>query len=121
MSKYRFIGNPDDYSSDFKIKKGDILDSEYVPADWRYNIQGAVISNPNDWELVEDESNNIQPNHYKGNGIQPIDLIESMNMSFNQGNIIKYVSRYKNKNGLEDLQKAKFYLERLILEEQNKQ
>ena len=66
-------------------------------------------------------SNNIKPNHYKGKTVQPIDLIESMNMNFNQGNIIKYVSRYKDKNGIEDLKKAEWYLQRLIKEYEKKQ
>jgi hypothetical protein len=35
-------------------------------------------------------------------------------MNYLEGNIIKYVSRYKNKNGIEDLNKAKWYLEKLI-------
>jgi len=58
--------------------------------------------------------NKINPKHYKGKDIQPIDLIDSMELDFYQGNIVKYVSRYKNKNGIEDLKKAKWYLERLI-------
>jgi hypothetical protein len=59
-------------------------------------------------------SDNIKPNHYKGSDVQPIDLIDSMDLSFYEGNIVKYVSRWKNKNGVEDLIKAKWYLERLI-------
>ena len=35
-------------------------------------------------------------------------------MSFLEGNVVKYVTRYRMKNGLEDLEKAKWYLERLI-------
>jgi hypothetical protein len=51
--------------------------------------------------------------HYQM-GIPPIDYIEANNLSFIEGNIVKYVSRYKDKNGIEDLQKAKWYLEKLI-------
>ena len=59
------------------------------------------------------------PDHYN-EGIETIDYIESWGMDFNQGNVIKYVSRYKLKGGLEDLKKAQWYLERLIqLEEKN--
>jgi hypothetical protein len=53
------------------------------------------------------------PNHYT-KGIECIDFIDSWDMSFIEGNIIKYVTRYKFKNGLEDLKKARFYLDRLI-------
>jgi len=48
--------------------------------------------------------------HYENCAIQPIDYITANNMSFLEGNIIKYVTRYKAKNGLEDLLKAQQYL-----------
>jgi len=54
-----------------------------------------------------------QPDHYK-NKIQPVDYIEAHELNFTEGCIIKYVSRYKKKNGLEDLKKAEWYLQRLI-------
>ena len=53
-------------------------------------------------------------NHYTLMAIDPLTYIEANNLGFIEGNIIKYVSRYQNKNGIEDLQKAKHYLERLI-------
>lgn len=53
--------------------------------------------------------------HYIGEGIQPIEFITSNNMSFSQGNIIKYIHRYKSKGGREDLLKARHYID-LILE-----
>jgi hypothetical protein len=55
----------------------------------------------------------IDPIYYKTK-IQAIDIIEANNLGFHEGNIIKYVLRYKGKNGIEDLHKAKWYLERLI-------
>lgn len=60
---------------------------------------------------------NINPQHYQL-AIQPIDYIVKNNLDFLEGNVIKYVSRYKQKNGLEDLLKAKKYLE-LLIERQN--
>lgn len=57
--------------------------------------------------------------HYTNNGIQPIEIMRK-NMSkdeyrgFLMGNIIKYPMRYKDKNGIEDLKKAKTYLTWLI-------
>jgi hypothetical protein len=53
------------------------------------------------------------PNHYT-QGIECWDYIVSHDMSYLEGNIIKYVTRYKHKNGLQDLHKAKQYLEKLI-------
>lgn len=52
--------------------------------------------------------------HYADCGIEPIDFIKANNMDFLEGNIIKYVARYKRKNGLEDLNKAQVYLNWLI-------
>lgn len=56
----------------------------------------------------------FEQEHYSKNKIQPIDYILANDMDFVSGNIIKYVTRYKHKNGLEDLKKAKHYLEILI-------
>lgn len=60
-------------------------------------------------------------NHYKGNAIEPWDFIASNNMGFLDGNAVKYISRYKQKNGVEDLQKAIHYLEKLIEVEKAKE
>ena len=54
--------------------------------------------------------------HYKL-PIQPWDYIHTNGIGYLAGNVIKYVSRYKQKNGLEDLYKAKHYIEKLIEEE----
>lgn len=53
------------------------------------------------------------PNHYN-EGIEAWDYIISHNMNFLEGNIIKYITRYKHKNGLEDLKKVRQYLDKLI-------
>lgn len=55
------------------------------------------------------------PPHYKAGGIETIDFIEAKNLGYNLGNVVKYVSRADLKgNKLEDLQKAKWYLDRAI-------
>jgi hypothetical protein len=65
----------------------------------------------------------INPDHYKTGGIETIDYIKAK-LTKEQfegyliGNLIKYTSRYRNKNGLEDLHKAEWYLCRLIKEMQ---
>lgn len=46
--------------------------------------------------------------------IQPWDFIIANNLSFLQGNIIKYICRYNDKGGVEDLYKAEHYLKKLI-------
>ena len=62
-------------------------------------------------------SDAVNPKHYKTGKVEPIDLIDSMNLGFYEGNVVKYVARWKAKNGLEDLRKAQWYLERLIKNE----
>lgn len=47
--------------------------------------------------------------HYKNLKIQPIELITIADLNFFQGNIVKYISRYNSKNGVEDVKKAKHY------------
>ena len=54
--------------------------------------------------------------HYKKYKIQPNEFISSNNLSFFQGNVIKYVIRYKDKNGTEDLKKIIHYCELEIKE-----
>ena len=58
----------------------------------------------------------IRPSHYAFDEgvIECIDYIESHAFDFVEGNIIKYVTRYQHKNGIEDLKKARWYLDRLI-------
>ena len=53
------------------------------------------------------------PEHYT-QGIEMWEYSYSHNLSFFEGNIIKYVTRWKHKGGLEDLKKAKAYLDKLI-------
>ncbi len=52
--------------------------------------------------------------HYSRHPIQPIEFIEAAQLGYHEGNVVKYLSRWKNKNGLEDLKKARWYLDRLI-------
>lgn len=60
-------------------------------------------------------SDNINPAHYSRQPITPLEYIVANKMGFIEGNIIKYVSRYKGKNGVEDLKKAQWYINKLIL------
>jgi hypothetical protein len=64
-----------------------------------------------------EESNNItRPEHYNVGGIEPAEFMESIGIAedYYAGNIIKYASRYKKKNGIEDIRKAKQYCTMLI-------
>jgi len=61
--------------------------------------------------------NQVGGSHYTNMKISPLEYIEANNIGFSEGNIIKYISRYKEKNGLEDLYKARQYLDVVIKRE----
>ena len=52
--------------------------------------------------------------HYKKQTIQPWDYIVGNNLGYLEGNVVKYVSRWRDKGGVEDLRKARHYLDKLI-------
>jgi len=60
------------------------------------------------------EMSQVGGNHYENKIVQPIEYIEANDLGFCEGNIVKYITRYKEKNGIEDLRKAEWYLKRLI-------
>ena len=86
-------------------------------------------------EVVPRENSDMvnHPPHYQSEtGLEVIDVIEAFTFNLkgieatDTGNIIKYICRWKEKNGLQDLNKAKWYLEHLIahiekMEKENEQ
>lgn len=101
----------------FMIHAGDIHAGEpqkppvYIPEGV---VQGAHL-NPK--QIGHDPVNS--PSHYTKGGIEPLEYIQAK-LTAEQydgyliGNILKYVSRWQHKNGVEDLKKAAFHLDRLI-------
>ena len=59
-------------------------------------------------------ANDHGPGHYKDKPMQPWDFIVSNNLGYLEGNVIKYLTRWRQKGGVEDLLKAKHYIEKLI-------
>jgi len=61
-------------------------------------------------------ANDIQVagDHYKSKAIQPWDYIVSNDLGYLEGNVVKYVSRWRDKGGIDDLRKAQHYLAKLI-------
>jgi hypothetical protein len=83
---------------------------------------GSIVNKENDDKLVE------HPNHYQSaTGLETIDVIKAFTDDLkgieatDTGNILKYMCRWKNKNGLQDLKKARWYLNHLIGEIENKE
>jgi hypothetical protein len=75
--------------------------------------------------MEEDEAFNaldkqVAGNHYKDLPIQPVQYIHANALGYFEGNVVKYISRWRKKNGIADLEKAKHYIELLIeLENRN--
>ena len=61
----------------------------------------------------------IAGTHYKGFKIQPVEYIHANNIPYMEANVIKYVTRWKLKNGVSDLEKARHYID-LLIELENK-
>ena len=104
-----------DYDSDVKTiirdGNGNVLDIQMKEPGESFNSCRAK----NGFDMVN------HPSHYKAkNGMEVIDVIEAFTANLegyeatHTGNVIKYICRWKEKNGLEDLRKAQWYLNRLI-------
>lgn len=103
-------------------------DSWEIPPYYKgYEIQGSshVSGAPNlrthvyklKQDLSEDKqasTNQVGGVHYKSMPIQPIEFILANDIPYCEANVIKYICRWKNKNGMEDLEKAKHYIELLM-------
>lgn len=73
-----------------------------------------LIEEANKEEASNPLNQQVGGSHYKDFVIQPVEFTHKNKLNFCQGNVIKYISRYKNKNGLEDLKKVIHYVELLI-------
>lgn len=83
------------------------------------DVVGNITFGPVGIEFLQETSvmpantTQIGGSHYQG-AIQTWDYIIAQDLGYLEGNIVKYVSRWKKKNGLEDLKKARHYLDKLI-------
>ena len=84
---------------------------------------GQTNSNSSPFPLIENANEDVvnHPKHYKAvNGLEAIDVIEAFTAKLkgiqatDTGNILKYMLRWHEKNGIEDLKKAQWYLNHLI-------
>ena len=65
-------------------------------------------------DMIKANEQQVGGAHYAIKAIQPWDYIESNRLSYLEGNVVKYVSRWRVKGGIEDLKKAQHYLQKLI-------
>ncbi|RQW65876.1 DUF3310 domain-containing protein [Listeria sp. SHR_NRA_18] len=82
-------------------------------------ITYATCSYFNAYKIIKYKANDTvnNPSHYNTGGIETLDYIKAKVKdypSYAVGNIMKYITRYEHKNGIEDLKKAQFYLNDLI-------
>jgi hypothetical protein len=63
---------------------------------------------------ADPNSRQVGGDHYKGKVVQPWDFIAANGLGFFEGNVVKYVTRWKDKGGVQDLHKARHYLDKLI-------
>ena len=63
----------------------------------------------------------VDGDHYKKLSIQPVEYIHANRLGFCEGSVIKYVSRWRDKNGIRDLEKAKHFIDLLIELEHERQ
>jgi hypothetical protein len=60
-------------------------------------------------------------NHYKSNSVQPWDYIIANDLGYLEGNIVKYITRWRKKGGIDDLRKVLHYTQKLIEVETHKE
>lgn len=118
------IGYISEATSDIKV--GDVGVITYVDSDYVISPYRVEFDDDDYWwftdkciELIVDDSTpnkKYNPlvvqqsgNHYKNGKIQPIEYSERNNLSMCQGNIVKYITRHKEKNGIDDLAKVVHY------------
>jgi hypothetical protein len=99
----------DDYRESRTPRPDNYIDAMWP--EWQQHINSMCP------ELKQPESPReaqVGGNHYKDMPIQPIEYISVNGLSFLQGSVVKYVSRYKAKGGLQDLEKAKHCIDLMI-------
>ena len=135
----QLIDDFDDYDTVPRDYRNRICIDDAAPADWdsladkRLRGRGVdtsqdrslkeMVENAEDLGLYDDPpkpplSQQIGGEHYRQGDVQPIEYIHANDMDFFSGNVVKYITRWKYKNGLEDLKKARHYIDMLIEMEQ---
>nr|WP_260443276.1 DUF3310 domain-containing protein [Listeria innocua] len=116
---------PDTPIQKYKVKQESFPNWVYSDAVKAFSANGVSVKNDALDEVVYSKLSKTltnddcinSPSHYTAGGIETLDYIKAKVKdypSYAAGNILKYVSRYEHKNGIEDLKKAQFYLNDLI-------
>lgn len=79
-----------------------------------YNKTPELLITMEEMDALNALDKQVAGSHYKDLPIQPVEYIHANAMGYLEGNVVKYVSRWRKKNGIADLEKAKHYIELLI-------
>lgn len=85
---------------------------------WTQDSVAQALTEPTTKQTIELAV--YSPAHYMQGTMECITAIEGLELGFHAGNVLKYITRYKYKNGIEDLKKAQWYLSRLMELEEKK-
>ena len=77
------------------------------------NIPVTPVTDPKAYPRNAQQSNQ-DPEHYNSLPVEPWDFIQQNKLDFFEGNVIKYICRWRNKGGVDDLRKAITYIEKMI-------
>lgn len=85
---------------------------------WK-DVEKDVLNMDKDTGLVHKKASKARDtqeggNHYKDKAMQPWDIIDAWELDFYAGNVVKYILRYRFKDGVNDLKKARHYIDKLI-------
>lgn len=99
--------------SGFAPEEEEAIDRLFTNEGW------TVTTSSDDGQMIAMQTSNalnvqVGGDHYKKLKIQPIEFIHANNIPFIEGNIIKYIVRWRDKNGIKDLEKVKHYVDLLI-------
>ena len=90
-------------------------DDNEIIHEWLNNLYWNKENQKKNMDFLEKAENN-KIEHYKQGWIEPITFILANNLNFAEWNIVKYITRYKYKDWLKDLEKARDYINMLIWE-----
>lgn len=97
--------------------------SNWTPVSWVLNsartipsatVVGEIARIVGDPIAVRQTDVQVGGDHYSKRAIQPIDYIRANGLGFCEGNVVKYITRWRDKDGVKDLQKARHYIDFLI-------
>ena len=78
------------------------------------SVMETTLEEIEEWNKLTAMNKQVAGNHYKDLPIQPVEYIHANALGYFEGNVVKYISRWRKKNGMADLEKAKHYIELLI-------